>query len=145
MSMGPPLVGRRDFHTELLRGLHVLVVDEDEVVRQLLAAIIAHSGALVTEAASVTAASESFERVRPELIVAALDLDAGRGAHAVLAAARVIGAHGRHIPVIAFARATNAEPMHAVLEAGFDGYSKAPLDPTEFCELIAAVAERRRL
>lgn len=127
---------------EPLRGLHILVVDDDATVRGIIAAILAHGGALVTEADSADAAGLSFGRIIPEVIVCALHLADGRDAYGLLHRVRATSPpRGRNTPIIAIARGHDPTPMNQVLEAGFAGYVKTPLAPRQLCELIAEVAD----
>jgi CheY-like chemotaxis protein len=127
---------------EPLRGLHVLVVDDDATARRIIGAILAHGGALVTDAASAEAAGLSFARVIPEVIVCALELGGARDAYGLLHRIRTMPSpRGRDIPIIAIAREHDLTPMNEVLEAGFAGYVKTPLVPRHLCELIADVAD----
>lgn len=128
---------------EPLWGLHVLVVDDDATSRGIIGAILAHGGALVTEAASAEAAWSSLARVVPEMIVCSLELGDSREAYGLLHRVRTMAAgRRRNIPTIAIVRGQDP-PMNEVLEAGFAGYVKTPLDPRQLCELIAEVADTR--
>ena len=128
--------------TEPLRGLHILVVDDDVTVRRVIATILAHSGALVTEADSSAAAALSFERVIPELIVCALDLAGGRDAHDLVRRVRAMASgRGRNVPIVAIARGPERHSLDEALEAGFAGYMKAPFEPRQLFGLIADVAD----
>jgi CheY-like chemotaxis protein len=125
-----------------LRGLHILVVDDDAIVRRVLGTVLAHAGALVTEAESSTAAAVSFERVIPELIVCALDLGGGRDAHDLVRRVRAMAPdRARRVPIVAVARGPERHSPHEALEAGFAGYMKTPFEPTELFGLIADVAD----
>jgi CheY-like chemotaxis protein len=129
---------------EPLRGLHILVVDDDATARDVIAAILAHGGALVTGADSAESAWQSLGRVTPEVIVCALNLDQSRGAYALLHRIRTMSPpRGRGVPMIALVRAQDREPINEVLEAGFAGYITTPLHPRQLCELIAEVADAR--
>jgi CheY-like chemotaxis protein len=135
-------MGRHDMSAEPLRGLHILVVDDDATVRGIISAIIAHGGALVTEASSAEAAWLSVARIMPEVIVCALHLGEARDAYGLLHRIRTMSTpRRRDIPIIAIARGPDLTPMDEVLEAGFAGYVKTPLDPRQLCELIADVAD----
>jgi CheY-like chemotaxis protein len=135
-------VGRTDMSAEPLRGLHILVVDEDATARNVIAAILEHGGALVSRADSADAAWQSLARVLPEVIVCGLSLDESRAAHALLQRIRTLSPpRGRDVPIIAIARGYDNHPVNELLEAGFAGFIKTPLEPLQLCELIAEVAD----
>jgi CheY-like chemotaxis protein len=127
---------------EPLWGLHILVVDDNTTTRAVLNAILTHGGALVTEAPSAEAAWSSLARLLPEVIVCVLTLGDGGDAYGLLHRVRTISpARGQTIPIIAIARGGDLTPMNEVLEAGFAGYIKVPVNPGQLCELIADVAD----
>lgn len=129
---------------EPLWGLHILVVDDDGTARAIIGAILAHGGALVTEASSADAAWSSFARLVPEVIVCALELGESRGAYDLLQRIRTLPSPSGHaIPIVAIARGRDPAPMNEVLGAGFAGYIKTPVDPRQLWELIADVADAR--
>ena len=131
--------------SERLRGLHILVVDDDAMTRGIISAILGHGGALVTVAAASEAAWSSLARVMPEVIVCVLELGDARDAYELLHRIQAMASGwGREIPIVALARDRDVTPMNEVLEAGFAGYIKTPVDPEQLCELLAEVADARR-
>ena len=135
-------MGRQDMSAEPLRGLHILVVDDDGSARELVRAMLAHCGALVTASDSSDAAWLSLSRVVPEVIVCALNLGTGRDAYEFVHRLRTAGMPGAaHIPVVAILRDREHRALSEALEAGFAGYVKAPFDPRQLCAVIADVAD----
>ena len=87
----------------------------------------------------------SLARVIPEVIVCVLELGDARDAYELLHRIQTMAAgRGREIPIVALARDRDVTPMNEVLEAGFAGYIKTPVDPEQLCELLAEVADARR-
>jgi CheY-like chemotaxis protein len=128
-------VARKDVSTDPLRGLHILVVADDATVRRLVAGILAHGGALVTQAESAVAAALSLERVVPDVIACALALG-----HQVLHGLRAKPRPESTVPIVVLAERGDGHAIE-VLEAGFAGYIQAPIDPHELCSLISDVAD----
>lgn len=127
---------------EPLWGLHILIVDDDATTRGIIGAILAHGGALVTEASSAEAAWSSLDRLVPEIIVCALELGEGRDAYELLHRIRTTSSpRGQAVPIVAIARGRDLTPMNEVLGAGFAGYVKTPVHPQHLCDLIADVAD----
>ena len=62
-----------------LSGIHILVVEDDEVIRELLADILALEGAEVTTACSGNEAAALLRGVRPQLIVCDVMMPDGDG------------------------------------------------------------------
>jgi len=133
-------VGRNDVSGEPLRGLHILVIDDDATARDLVGGMLEHCGALVTTSGSAGAALVSLQRVLPELIVCALNLRTGGSAYDFVRRLRTESSlAASRIPVVAIVRDDKRHPLNEVLEAGFVGYIKAPFDPRQLCSVIADV------
>lgn len=61
------------------QGMHVLLVDDDELVRELLEGLLIRDGFTVSSAASYAEALEYLQRKQPELAVVDLNLPDGNG------------------------------------------------------------------
>ena len=135
-------MGQHDASAEPLRGLHVLVIDDDATARAIIRGTLEDCGALVTESDAMAAALLSLQRILPDLIVCALNLGAERGAYDFLERMRADTRLGAaRIPIVAIARDGARHPLNQALEAGFAGYIKAPFDRRQLCGVIADVSD----
>ncbi len=127
---------RRPVHT--LRGLHVLVVDDEEDSRELIATILRRAGADVASAAGGCSALELLGKWSPDVVVSDLAMPGGDGCELVSQLRQ------RNAPVatIAVSGFTGDEDSTRALEAGFDVYMSKPIDATA---LVEAVHEAARL
>ena len=127
---------------EPLRGLHILVVDDDAIARRVVTGLLEHCGALVTATDSAESAWLSLARIIPEVIVCAVGLGGGRDAYMLLHRVRTSGSPAAvRVPAVAILRAQDPRTLNDVLEAGFTGYVKAPFEPRQLCGVIADVAD----
>ena len=67
-------MGRTELPTDLLKGIHVLVVEDDDDSRALLETVLQYCGALVTAVASARDAVTTLERVKPDLLLSDLSM-----------------------------------------------------------------------
>jgi CheY-like chemotaxis protein len=67
-----------------LAGYRVLVVDDEEDVRDLLLTVLADAGAQIAEAGTATEAIEVARRIRPDLITLDLSMPGSDGVDAFL-------------------------------------------------------------
>jgi CheY-like chemotaxis protein len=122
---------------EELRGIHVLVIDDDQLARHFLRSVLEFSGAIVT----ATAAADAL---RAALIadVIACDLDsAQRAGSEFLSQLQQLHVHlGRSVPVIALI--ASGTPGTRVRAEGFGMYLVKPVDSDG---LRAAILEASRL
>jgi CheY-like chemotaxis protein len=128
-------LGRTDFDIESLRGVNVLLVDDDRDSQEVFGAILRYYGALVTPSLTVRAALRKLQRVTPDVIVLDLILPDGNG----LALAREIRAlpSCARIPLIAVTGHSDVNSREAALGAGFDVYLTKPVEPAVLCRTIA--------
>jgi type II secretory ATPase GspE/PulE/Tfp pilus assembly ATPase PilB-like protein len=120
---------------------HVLVVDDDEVVREITAAALTEADLRVTQASDGVEALEHIREGAFELVL--LDLDMPRlDGMATLARIRQNLATGA-LPVIV--QTANREAEIRVMEAGADDYLAKPVDPSRLVARVRAVLRRRGL
>jgi PAS domain S-box-containing protein len=116
---------------ESLRGRRILLVDDDDDARLVLAAMLSWHGAAVTPVASVTAALPLLEAGPFDAIVSDIAMP-GEDGYALPGRAR--------IPAIAVsAIATGPEDRRRALDAGFRDFLRKPVDAMELLEALLRV------
>ncbi len=116
---------------------HVLVVDDDRRLRDLLARFLGEHGYRVTTAASAAEArakSESF-------VFDALVLDVMMPGESGFDYARTIRAHSQ-VPILMLTARANAADRVTGLEIGADDYLPKPFEPRELILRLANVLKR---
>jgi CheY-like chemotaxis protein len=124
--------------TIALRDLRVLVVDDEEDSRELVATILRRAGADVACASGIVSAMEVFNTWTPDVVVSDLAMPGGDGFE-LISAVRSRDSSVAALAVSGFASDRDAE---SALSAGFDVHIGKPVDGTE---LIEAVHEAARL
>ena len=113
-----------------LKGIHVLVVDDNEDSRELLRAAMEYCGAFVTAAASVVEASHLLHQFRPHVVVS----DIGMPDDGVTNVREVTSLGGYRIPVIAITAFRGRG--NELLDKGFVEVFEKPLDPMALCGAV---------
>jgi CheY-like chemotaxis protein len=121
-----------------LRDLRVLVVDDEEDSRELMATILRRAGADVACAGGSRAALELFGRWTPDVVVSDLAMPGGDGCELV----SEIRARDASIAALAVSGFTGERDTSRALAAGFDVHVGKPIDAAE---LVEAVHETARL
>lgn len=121
-----------------LRDLRVLVVDDEEDSRELMATILRRAGADVACASGSRAALELFGRWTPDVVVSDLAMPGGDGCELV----SEIRARDPSIAALAVSGFTADRDTDRALAAGFDVHVGKPIDAAE---LVEAVHEAARL
>jgi CheY-like chemotaxis protein len=127
-------VGRTELLTDTLKGVHVLIVDDDRDSLEILRTIIRYFGALTTEARSAAAALAVLGRVTPDVVVIDLVMP-GRSGLALIRDIRARpSAAGLH--TVALTGHPDLHTRAAATAAGFDAYLRKPVDPMALCRLL---------
>jgi two-component system, cell cycle response regulator DivK len=108
-------------------GKSVLIVDDNDHLRQILASILRFSGYQVAEAGSGSEAIDKARLVKPSLIVLDLSLPDMSG----IDVARAIKKNRltTEIPIIACSAYSREKEMEDALRAGIVGYLQNPIPP----------------
>ena len=126
------------FPAEYLRGLSVMVVDDELSVRELLALTLAKCGASVSLAASVEEALAVLPNVHPDVVVSDIAMPGMDGYEFIEKLREILSTrHGREVPVIALTACASGQDRDLALQAGFDRHITKPVDPAELVRAIA--------
>jgi PAS domain S-box-containing protein len=138
-AVGSP--GRPD-SAPRLDGLRVLIVEDDDDARDALRAILEESGALVTMAASTTAARARLMTDDPDVLVSNIRLSSDDGYALMREVRRTDRLRG--VPVVAISPRAAEDVSARALAAGFQAHFAKPFDPDALVEAIAVLACRHQ-
>lgn len=124
-----------------LTGLRILVVDDHEDGREVLAEMLAMCDAEVKVAASANEAISTIGEWRPEVIVSDISMPEVDG-YAFIRQLRETENH-RDIPAIAVTAHALAEDRERALAAGFQNHLAKPIQLAELALSIATITGRR--
>lgn len=127
-----------------LRGLRVLLVDDEPDTLDLLRAILNQFGANVRAAASTNDALETFLEWRPDVLVSDLGMPSEDG-YALIAKVRALTAEqGCNIPAAALTGHVREEDRADALAAGYQTHINKPVDPAKLAAAVADLGKRAR-
>jgi PAS domain S-box-containing protein len=136
---GPrPVPAQEIFPAESLRGLHVMVVDDNASVRALVTLTLTKCGASVTVASSVQDALGLMPNLAPDVVVSDVAMPGADGYEFVRKFRALTGSKGARVPVIALTAHGSVQDRERALEAGFDRHLAKPIDPVELVRAIVA-------
>jgi PAS domain S-box-containing protein len=118
-----------------LRGVRVLVIDDQDVTRDLVAGVFRRAHAEVAAASSVREGVEAFTSFSPNVVVCDLAMPEEDG-YVFLRAIRALSQPARATPIIALTAFGHPEDRRHALSAGFDEYLKKPIDPAELTATV---------
>jgi PAS domain S-box-containing protein len=120
-----------------LRGLKVLVVDDEEDARELLVAVLEKCGAIVASAGSAAEALEKIRSEKPDVLVSDIGMP-GEDGYALIRKVRALGHEsGANIPAAALTAYARAEDRRKALDAGYMMHVPKPVEPAELVSVIA--------
>jgi CheY-like chemotaxis protein len=124
-----------------LHGVVVLVVDDQQFTRDVVAAILRRSGASVQTASSVREGLLSLRKTEPHVVVCDIAMPDEDG-YVFLREVRARPDALRTTPILALTAFGRPEDRLHALNAGFDAYLKKPVDPAELAEAVQRHAGR---
>ncbi|WP_084737066.1 response regulator [Cystobacter ferrugineus] len=125
-----------------LIGLHVLVMEEDTDIRELLRTWLESCQARVSAAASAREALEALARLSPDVLLSDLGGPGGEG-EALIRWVRALPVEaGGGIPAAALTAFARTEDRTRVLRAGFNSHVPKPVDPLELFAVLASLSGR---
>jgi CheY-like chemotaxis protein len=125
---------------EMLKGLRVLVVEDNSDDREVLFTELAEQGAMVSASASAAEALSGLEQFRPDVLVADIAM-AGEDGYSLIRKIRACPLdHGGRTPAIALTAYAGDANRRLALEAGFQKHMTKPADPSELARTIVRLA-----
>jgi signal transduction histidine kinase/CheY-like chemotaxis protein len=121
-----------------LDGIKVLVVDDDDDGRELMARVLTTHGADVSLLPSAEHALEEIERFRPDVLVSDIAMAELDGYTLIRNVRALEPDRGGRTPALAVTAHAGKDVAQRVLESGFQRYA---LKPLEVVELVGNVAE----
>jgi CheY-like chemotaxis protein len=126
-----------------LYHLKVLVVDDQEDARELVATILEESGAITVQADSVPTALGRLATEKPDVIVSDLGMP-GEDGYSLIRRIRASAPPGqRGLPALALSAYARAEDRDRAFAAGFQAYASKPIDPAQLVNVVADLYRRR--
>jgi two-component system, OmpR family, phosphate regulon response regulator OmpR len=118
---------------------HLLIVDDDRRIRELIKGFLADNGFLISTAASAAEARDQMRGLEFDLIVLDIMMKGETG----LEFARALRADGNEVPVLMLSALAETEDRINGLATGSDDYLVKPFEPRELLLRIQSILRRR--
>ncbi|MDP2270299.1 MAG: ATP-binding protein [Archangium sp.] len=125
---------------EALRGVRVLVVEDQRDTREMIAVTLERFGAQVITSATVKEAREAVALDVPDLIVSDIAMP-GEDGYSFL---RMLRASGKLVPAVALTALANSSDRRAALHSGFDAHLAKPIDGEQLATTLAELWHEHR-
>ena len=128
---------------EALRGLRVLVVDDDADIRDLVSAALSHYGARPAAVGSGADARRVFAKSPPDVLVCDIALPDEDGVAFIAELRRRGRDQGGAVPAVAMSAYARPEDRDRALAAGFQRYLAKPVDVLELMAVVGVLHRER--
>jgi CheY-like chemotaxis protein len=124
-----------------LKGVHVLLVDDDQDTLELLSAALRQRQATVTAVSSAREAIAAIRTSHPDVLVSDIAMP-GEDGYGLIQRVRAMDLdHGKAIPAVAITAYAKEEDRQRAFSSGYQHYLSKPV---ELSELVSAVADAAR-
>jgi CheY-like chemotaxis protein len=145
MQRHPGVSTDSDYATSnALKGMTVLIVDDDVGALDLMTAILGAAGADVLQATSVAEAEAVFRARRLDVIVSDIGMPEQDGYSLIQILRSLSPEEGGRTPAVAVTAYGSVADRVRSLSSGFDNHLPKPVDPRELVAVIARAAGRMR-
>ena len=127
-----------------LRGVTVLVVDDDVNALEYVRATLEQYGAVVVTASSAREAKARFKREPPDVFVSDLVMPDEDGLQLIRDIRQLDRASGRITPAAALTALARTDDRRRALTAGYQMHVAKPVDPSELVSTVERLAKPRR-
>ncbi|OLC12918.1 MAG: hypothetical protein AUH29_14725 [Candidatus Rokubacteria bacterium 13_1_40CM_69_27] len=125
------------YSVDSLRGVYVLLVDDDAENRAVVSAILRYCGALVRDVDSANEARVATRETTPGLVVVGVRPPANPTLALIRGLRSLQPEHGGKAPAVGVGPASLADTARL---NGFDGYLEEPIDPWALCRLVSELS-----
>jgi len=126
-----------------LRGVSVLVVDDDPQALEFVRSALEQSGAIVVTAGSAREAEARFSREPTDVVLSDLMMPGEDGWQLIRAIRKLDEARGCRTPAAALTALARAEDRRRALNAGYQMHVAKPIDPGELISTVEHLAHAR--
>jgi PAS domain S-box-containing protein len=126
----------------LIKGLRILIVDDDRDTREMLAAVLEINEAQVKATGGASEALETLKTWRPDVLVSDIGMPEEDGYSLIRQIRNLRLEEGADIPAIALTGYAGAEEGERALSSGFQVHLAKPAEPSSLVNTIAHLCGR---
>jgi signal transduction histidine kinase/CheY-like chemotaxis protein len=142
VTLAPPAMTSLDAEVPTLRGVRVLIVDDDPDARELLRYVLETSGMRVQMASSADEALAQLEDYVPDVVMSDIGMP-GVDGYGLIRRIRTLDDPAlRDVPVIALTAFTRSGDRKKALVEGFNAHLGKPAEPDDLVRVIAELLGR---
>jgi signal transduction histidine kinase/CheY-like chemotaxis protein len=125
-----------------LKGLRVLIVDDEPDTRHLLRTVLESCGSEVAMAGSAAEALAAYAQLKPDVLISDIGMPEEDGYELIGKLRAAEAGLGVRIPAIALTAYARVEDRVRALNAGFQVHIPKPIEPVELLAVVASLTGR---
>lgn len=125
-----------------LKGVSVLVVDDDEDAREILATVLVQAGATVAKAADTAEALAHLEHEVPTILLSDIGMPGQDGYAFIRELRRREPDKGGRVPAVALTAYARSDDRFRALASGFQMHIAKPVEVSELLAIVANLAKQ---
>jgi signal transduction histidine kinase/CheY-like chemotaxis protein len=126
-----------------LTGIRVLIVEDDDDARVLVAKVLEGQGAFVEAVSSAREALAALEKERVDVLLSDIEMPGTDGYQLIRELRLRPSQQGGSVPAVALTAYARTEDRLRALRAGFQLHLSKPVQPAELLAVVASLATRR--
>jgi CheY-like chemotaxis protein len=130
-------------YSKLLKGLRILVVDDEGDSRDLVKAILTRYGSEVNCCESAAEALKAVRDWKPDLLISDIGMPSEDGYSLIKKIRKMRSKQARETPAVALTAYVTKEDRESALTAGFQLHIAKPIEPAALVMSIASVTGRK--
>jgi PAS domain S-box-containing protein len=142
-TAGPGRDSRRPLDAGRLRGIRILLVEDDDEARELLADVLAETGARVAQAPSAADGMAQLIAEPPHVLISDIGMPFEDGNSFLRRVRALPPERGGDVPAIALTAYARPEDRRATEEAGFQLHIVKPVRPDQLLAAIESLVRTR--
>ncbi|HEY9299262.1 MAG TPA: response regulator [Phormidium sp.] len=129
---------------EILEGLQILAVDDNEDSLLLTSVILEDYGITVTTAISASEAFEKFKQSKPDILICDITMPEKDGYWLIREIKKLELEASEQTPAIALTACARKEDRILAIEAGFQDHLTKPIEPDNLVQAVVTIVKRER-
>ncbi|MEA5570888.1 CHASE domain-containing protein [Calothrix sp. UHCC 0171] len=121
----------------ILDGLKIILVEDENDARELIATVLEEAGAEVILAANVAQALHTLQQSKPDILISDIGMPQEDGYMLIRKVRALSSEQGGKTPALALTAFAGEEDKNQALNAGFQGHLAKPVEPIELVTRIA--------
>ncbi|KOP25307.1 diguanylate cyclase [Hapalosiphon sp. MRB220] len=146
LMLTQPQTNQDTLHSEEsldLKGVKILVVDDDTDTREFTAFLLEEYGANVTAVASAAEALITFTHLQPDILLSDIGMPDIDGYMLIQQVRNLPAEEGGQIPAIALTAYAGEIDYQQALSVGFQKHVSKPVDPVKLIEVITSLVGKK--